>query len=145
MLGYKQFNNIYAESSASSSKVETRSGCSRLKDSKGKPKCRAIFLPVVGKALRWGKSGVNTPRRPPASPPDHPPRPRIADCTLYIGLLSAKKTTMRVSPNSKFIYGKASTVATLAFHVHGVCGIGGHFRLTLIFSFSSPIDSMIDC
>ena len=55
------------------------------------------LLPVVGKALRWGKSGVSTPCRPPASHPDHPPRPRIADCTLYIGLLSAKKTTMRAS------------------------------------------------
>ena len=55
------------------------------------------LLPVVGKALRWGKSGVSTHCRPPASPPDHPPRPRIADCTLYIGLLSAKKTTMQAS------------------------------------------------
>ena len=59
------------------------------------------FLPVVGQALRWGKSGVSTPCRPPASPPDHPPRPRIADCTLYIGLLSAKKTTMRASPTQQ--------------------------------------------
>ena len=55
------------------------------------------LLPVVGKALRWGKSGVSRPCRPPASPPDHPSQPRIVDCTLYIGLLLAKKTTMRES------------------------------------------------
>ena len=60
------------------------------------------LLPVVGKALRWEKSGVSTPYRPPASPPDHPPRPRIADCTLYIRLLSAKKTTMRASPSNSY-------------------------------------------
>ena len=49
------------------------------------------LLPVVGKDLRWGKSGVSTPCRPPASPPDHPPRPRIAVCTLYIGLFIGQK------------------------------------------------------
>ena len=43
--------------------VETRSGRSRPKESKGNPKCRAHILPV-GKALRWGKSG---------DPADHPP------------------------------------------------------------------------
>ena len=59
------------------------------------------LLPVVGKTLRWGKSGVSTPCRPPAPPPDHPPQLCITDCTHYIGLLSAKKTTMRASPNYK--------------------------------------------
>ena len=58
------------------------------------------LLPVVEKVLRWGKSGVGTrctPCRPPTSPPDHPPRPRKADCTLYIRLLSGKKTMLRSS------------------------------------------------
>ena len=57
----------------------------------------ASFSPCW-KGSAMGKSGVGTPCRPPASPPDHPPRPHIADCTLYIGLLSAKMTTMRASP-----------------------------------------------
>lgn len=52
------------------------------------------ILPVIALALRYGKRGVSTLCWLPASPPNHPPQPCVADYTLYIGLLSAKKTTV---------------------------------------------------